>query len=198
MAYERPGHGESLPTPAGPWPTDWLHGQAALLQIVLRTVGAERPILVGHSDGGSTALIHAARNPDEQRALLALAPHSWVEQICFDSIVGMRNNRAPIVAGLAKHHLHPDELFEAWSGVWVSGAFKLWDIRPELGAITVPTLIAQGADDAYASDDQAHLTAAAVGTNAESLIVPGVGHIMHHDDAGRVAALIIDFVRKRN
>lgn len=194
MAYERPGHGHSLPTPTGPWPADWLHGQAVLLGHVLAATGADKPVLVGHSDGGSTALLYAAQNPDAARAVLALAPHSWVEQICFDSIVGMRNNREPIIAGLAKHHQHPDELFDAWSGVWVSAGFRDWDIRPELGASTVRTMIAQGADDAYASDDQAHLTAAAVGGNATSLIVPGVGHIMHHDDADRVVSLITDFV----
>lgn len=194
MAYERPGHGQSLPTPVGPWPTDWLEQQAALLHQLLEAVHADAPILVGHSDGGSTALIHAVRNPDSQRAVLALAPHSWVEQICFDSIVEMRKNREPIVAGLAKHQGHPDELFEAWSGVWVSDDFRWWDIRPVLSSITVPALIAQGADDPYASDDQAHLTAAAIGANAQSIIVPKVGHIMHHDDADRVVAIIAEFV----
>ena len=76
----------------------------------------------------------------------------------------------------------------------MSDGFRSWDIRPELAAITVPTVIAQGADDAYASDDQAHLTAAAIGHAAVSVIVPGVGHIMHHDDADVVANLVSDFV----
>lgn len=195
LAYERAGHGDSLPTPDGPWPTDWLHREANVLGMVLQASGAERPYIVGHSDGGSAALLHAAEPTSNVAAVLALAPHSWVEQICFDSIVGMRANTDGIVSGLARHHEHPVELFEAWSGVWVSDGFRSWDIRPEIAAIHVPTVIAQGADDAYASDDQAHLTAAAIGANAESRIVPGVGHIMHHDDAGVVVDLIVSFVQ---
>ncbi len=209
LAYERAGHGESTPIPTGPWPTAWLHHEAAVLGQLIVAVGASRPILVGHSDGGSTALIHAAQISAAQpsasqpaaaqpAALLALAPHSWVEDICFESIMGMRANRTAIVAGLARHHRDPEAIFEAWSGVWVSDDFRTWDIRPELIAISIPAVIAQGADDAYASDDQAHLTAAAVGSNAESLIVAGVGHIMHHDDADLVAGLIADFVERHS
>lgn len=194
MAYERAGHGASLPTPSGPWPADWLHREADVLRRLLHAVEAPNPFLVGHSDGGSTALIYASQPQSQARAVLALAPHSWVEQICFDSIAGMRANTDGIVASLSRYHDHAAEVFEAWSGVWVSDDFRHWDIRPELASIDVPTVIAQGANDAYASDSQAHLTAQAVGENADSIIVPGVGHIMHHDDADVVVDLIVDFI----
>ena len=194
LAYERAGHGQSTPTPRGPWPTDWLHREAGVLHELLNEVGAEEAVLVGHSDGGSISLLHAAEPHARSRAVLALAPHSWVEDICFSSIVGMRANREKIVEGLSRHHSHPAEVFEAWSGVWVSEEFRSWDVRPQLGGIRVPTLIAQGRDDAYASEDQAHLTAAAAGAVARSQIVDGVGHIMHHDDAEVVVDLIADFV----
>ncbi len=194
LAYERSGHGVSLPHPTGPWPTDWLVREASVLAQVLDVVGAATPVLVGHSDGGSAALLYAARPSSRARAVLALAAHSWVEDICSMSIVDMRANRAGIEAGLARHHQAPEALFEAWSGVWVSDAFQSWDIRPTLSQIDVPALIVQGANDAYASDDHAHLTAAAIGTNAASLIVPELGHTLHHDDADSVVALIVDFV----
>lgn len=194
LAYERSGHGESLPHPTGPWPTEWLHREASVLAQVLDVVRAASPVLAGHSDGGSAALLYSAHASSRARAVLALAAHSWVEDICFTSIVDMRANRAGIEAGLARHHQAPEALFEAWSGVWVSDAFQTWDIRPTLAQVDVPALIAQGANDAYASEDHAHLTAAAIGTNAASLIVPELGHIMHHDDADAVVALIVDFV----
>jgi len=193
LVYERAGHGASEPIPSGPWPADWLHHEATVLTELLDVVGADRPILVGHSDGGSTALIHASLPEANAGAVLAIAPHSWVEQVCFESIVAMRANRGPIEIGLARHHNAPQELFAAWSGVWVSDTFREWDIRPQLASIEVPVVIAQGAADAYASDDQAHLTAAAIGSNAQSLIVPDVGHIMHHDDAAVVVELIVQF-----
>lgn len=194
LAYERCGHGESTPVPRGPWPTDWLHREAAVLGEVLQAVGAQAPVLVGHSDGGSIALLYAAQPACAARAVLSLAAHSWVEDICFESIVNMRSNREAIERGLARHHQAPCELFEAWSGVWVSEAFRSWDIRPELRQIAVPTVVAQGQRDAYASEAHAHVTAAAIGDNATSVIVPDLGHIMHHDDAEAVAALIADFV----
>lgn len=195
LAYERAGHGQSKPIPSGPWPTDWLHREADVLGQLLRDQQIEAPVIVGHSDGGSAALLHAADPASDLSAVLALAPHSWVEQVCFDSIVAMRTHqRERITRGLARYHDEPDAVFEAWSGAWVSDEFRPWDIRPQLGAITVPTLIAQGEDDSYASDDQAHLTAAAIGPNGRSQIVPGVGHIMHLDNAEIVVQLILDFI----
>jgi len=194
LAYERAGHGASLPVPADAWPADWLHQEANVLGRLLRAQEITAPIVVGHSDGGSIALLHAAAPDSDITALLALAPHSWVEQVCFDAITEMRAHTAAVVKGLSRHHDSPAELFAAWSGVWVSDQFRPWDVRPQLGTIDVPTVIAQGEDDAYASDDQAHLTAAAIGPNARSEIVAGVGHIMHHDDAEITIGLIVDFV----
>ena len=199
LAYERPGHGASTPIPTGPWPTHWLRDQAGLLAQLLATLGLRDPILVGHSDGGSIALLYASHQAELDappiQAVLTIAPHSWVEPICFEAIVGMRANRGPIEIGLARHHDAPQALFEAWSGVWVSDAFQQWDMRPQLASVEVPVLVAQGALDAYASDDQAHLTAAACAGHGQSVIVPDVGHIMHHDDADVVIKLITDFVQ---
>ena len=194
MAYERACHGKSMSMPTGALPTRCLHDEAAVLEQVLHVVAADQPWIIGHSDGGSIALLHAAEQNSTIKGVLALACHSWVEDICVDAIVKMRANRDAIVGGLTKHHGHADAIFDAWSGVWVSDAFRPWDIRPELGAISVPALIAQGERDAYATEAHAHLTAAAIGSNARSQIVGGVGHIMHHDDAQVVVDLICDFV----
>lgn len=192
LAYERAGHGSSTPVPSGPWPTKWLHHEAAVLARLLADQKIERPFIVGHSDGGSTALIHASTAGQTIRGLLTIAPHSWVEEICWSSIVGMRANRDRIVAGLSRHHQAPAEVFEAWSGVWVSDDFRSWDIRPTLGTIEVPAVIAQGSEDAYASDDQIILTAHAIGPNARWQLLPGLGHIAHHDDADAVVDLIVE------
>lgn len=192
LAYERAGHGSSLPIPNGPWPHDWLHREAVVFEQILQQFDAVDPFVVGHSDGGSIALIHAADRPGRSRGVLALAAHSWVEQLCFDSIVAMRADRDRIVAGLARSHDAPEAIFEAWSGVWVGDEFSTWDIRPLLSAVTVPTVIAQGLQDGYASDDHAVLTARAIGANAECRLIDGLGHIMHHDDADAVVDLIVE------
>ena len=191
LAYERAGHGSSTPVPTGPWPTEWLYREAAVLQRVLDHVGCVQPFIVGHSDGGSTALLHAADVGTSIRGVLAIAAHTWVEDICRTSIIDMRAQSERFVAGLARHHDAPAEVFEAWSGVWVSEAFGRWDIRPELGAIVVPAVIAQGSEDAYATDDHVHLTVDAIGANARAVFLPGLGHIAHHDDANAVVDLIV-------
>lgn len=198
LAYERAGHGESLPTPTGPWPTDWLRDETAVLAEVIAQTTDQPPVVVGMSDGGSIALLHAMQPDCAVSAVLTLAAHSWVEQVCFEAIVAMRANRTPIVTGLSRFHRDAAAVFDAWSGAWVSDEFRVWDIRSELSTIDVPTLVAQGAEDAYATQAHAHITADAIGANAASLIVPDVGHIMHHDDSDGVARLVTDFLHQHH
>lgn len=191
MAYERPGHGSSLPVPTGPWPADWLHIEAAFLARLLGHLGVERPLLVGHSDGGSIALLAAAEGHLTPRGILTLAAHSWVEQLCYDSIVEMRADAAGISARLARSHDAPAALFEAWSGVWVSAQFRDWDMRPALHTIDVPTLVAQGSADEYACQEHPMVTAESIGANATSELLPGLGHLLHHEDPAMIIDLIV-------
>lgn len=199
LAYDRPGHGRSTPVPSGPWPADWLHREATRFGDLLGHLGdavAPRPLLVGHSDGGSIALLHAAgdggRPVPELRGLLTLAAHTWVEQRCFDGIVDMVANRQPIVAGLAPSHAEPGPIFDAWSGVWLSDDFRPWDIRDRLSPISCPTVVAQGRLDEYATEAHATDTAAAIGANAEALLLDGVGHLLHHQDPELVVRVVAE------
>ena len=190
MAYDRPGHGAAEPVPDGPWPTEWIRHNAKLLGDLL--AGTDRPMLVGHSDGGSIALLFAAMYPDRVSAVLSIAAHSFVEPICRDAIVGMRANTAGIVGGLGRFHAHPAELFEAWSGVWVSADFQSWDIRPELGAIVVPTVVAQGSSDEYATAAMVYDTVAAIGPNAAAHFIADRGHLVHYEDPDSVVSLAVE------
>jgi pimeloyl-ACP methyl ester carboxylesterase len=197
MAYDRAGHGASTPTPAGPWPADWLHHEATVLAELIGSTGADKPLLVGHSDGGSIALIHAATAGHGLAGVVTLAAHSWVEELCFESIIAMRSDRDRMVAGLTRYHDAASAVFDAWSGVWLSDAFRSWDIRPMLASVVVPTVIAQGLDDPYASTAHATLTAEAVGANATCVLPAGIGHIMHRDDPDLVTNLVLDFIATR-
>jgi pimeloyl-ACP methyl ester carboxylesterase len=195
VAYERAGHGASTPIPDGPWPADWLHREAEVLGALLREMDIEQPLLVGHSDGGTTALLHAA-GAGVCRGVVALAAHSWVELRCSEAIVRMRRSSDRIVAGLAPHHDAPAELFEAWSSTWVSDAFATWDVRPALASITVPTLVVQGDRDEYATDAQLTEIAAAIGANATVMRLAGAGHIIHHEQPAVVTALVAEFYNR--
>ncbi len=191
MAYDRPGHGASAPVPEDHWPVDWLHREAELLATLIDRLNLEDPLLVGHSDGGSIALIHASDRPLRQAGVITLAAHSFVEPICDDRIAAMREAPEVIIAGLGRHHQHPAALFEAWSGVWVHPGFSVWDIRPMLHRVVVPTLVAQGTGDEYGTDAMATLTAEAIGPNARVELVDGVGHLMHHDAPTVVVELVV-------
>ena len=196
LAYDRPGHGQSLPTPVGSWPADWMFTQAELLGQLCQRLAADDVLLVGHSDGGSIGLINAARSTHhggpEVRGLVALAPHSYVEQVCVDEIEAMRSDPAATVTALARFHRHSDALFEAWSGVWVSDEFRHWDIRPELSNIKVPCWIAQGDRDEYATDGQLWQTAGAIGSQATALLIPDAGHLLPDQQPDAVVSLIAD------
>jgi len=192
LAYDRSGHGSSEPVPRGPWPADWLHREAEVLASLIDHLALGDPLLVGHSDGGSIALIHAADRPHRQAGVVTLAAHSFVEPICGDLITAMRSDPDAIVAALGRHHHHAAALFKAWSGVWVSPRFGEWDIRSILDRVVVPVVVAQGTDDEYGTDAMAILTAESIGDNARCELVDGVGHLMHHDAPDVVVGLIAD------
>lgn len=179
VAYNRPGHGGSTPVPTGPWPTLWLHEQARLLAALLDRLGINDPFLVGHSDGGSISLIHAASGATVQ-GIVALAPHSFVESVCVSAISAMRADPARIIRSLNPYHADAAAVFEAWSGVWVSDDFGRWDIRSRLAAISCPTLVVQGDADDYATNVQLWSTVDAIGDAARGELLPGVGHLIHH------------------
>ena len=187
MAYERAGHGASTPPPDGPWPADWLHREADVLGDLLDQLDIDAPTLVGHSDGGSIALIAAAHG--RCRSAVVLAAHTWVEDLCVGLIQQMRRHRERFTAPLARHHDAPDAVFEAWSGVWVSEDFAAWDIRPLVRSIECPVLVVQGTRDEYATDAQLVETAAAIGANAEMTRVDGGRHVLHHHGPEVVTAL---------
>ncbi len=189
LVYSRPGHGASRPTPDGPWPTLWLHEQADLLASLLDAFEIADPFLVGHSDGGSISLIHAASTVKCQ-GLVALAPHSFVEPVCVSAISAMRAQPDRIVESLAAFHDDAAAVFEAWSGVWVSEEFGRWDIRSSLSAITCPTVIVQGDADDYATDAQLWSTVDAIGSGARGELLPGYGHLIHHQSEDMVADIV--------
>ena len=131
-----------------------MHTEALdVLPALLDDLGVERPVLVGHSDGASIAMIAAARGIDVA-ALALIAPHVLVEDVCLEGIRQISTQRDAIVAGLARHHRHPDLVFDRWRDIWLDPAFRAWDITGLLGDIAtdVPVTAVQGDRDEYATD----------------------------------------------
>lgn len=197
FAYSRQGYGRS--TPLGePRAPDYMHHEALLvLPRVLEAAGIDDPILVGHSDGASIALIHAGAGAGAARAIVTVAAHIYVEQVCVDHIAAMRRpgeDRDELVERLGRYHRDPEATFAGWSDIWVSPDFRTWDIRPHLAGIECPVLVVQGCDDPFNTVAMVDGIVAGVAGPAEPLLVPDCGHVVHRDQPELVVTAVARFV----
>lgn len=181
LVYDRQGYGLSSPATA-PRSIHYLH-EAALFELpaVLRHLAPGREhIVVGHSDGGSIALIYAAGRPIGLRAVVTAAAHVFVEDVTLDGIrTAVDAHAAGKLRGLARYHGDKAaQVFSSWADTWLAPPFKHWNIEYLLPAIGCPLLALQGGDDQYGS--AAQLEAIAGGTpGARQLVLPGCGHSPH-------------------
>ena len=198
VVYSRRGYGGSSPVPdvrgAGRLGPDYMHREALqVLPALLERIGIRQPVLVGHSDGGTIALIHAAHHPVS--ACVALAPHVMVEDISVSGIEEARHEyeHGSLRERLARHHDDVDSAFWQWNDVWLSPAFRDFDIRGEIGGITAPLLAIQGVDDAYGTMAQIDDIARAV-PQAQLVKLAACGHSPHRDQPALVNEAITRFL----
>lgn len=189
FAYSRQGYGASDPLVARREP-DYMHVEAgSVLPAVLRAAGVERPVLFGHSDGASIALLFAAAHPDYVTALVLEAPHVFVELVTITSITaaGPVFETTDMGAKLARYHDNADAAFWAWRDIWLDPRFRGWNIEAGLERIACPSLMIQGLDDKYGTLAQLDAIAArALAT--ERLLLEHCGHSPHRDQTDQVLA----------
>lgn len=193
VAYSRLGHGWSDPPPA-PRDVGFMHDEAAVVLPALRAaLGLEAPVVIGHSDGASIGLLHAAGS--DVGGLAVLAPHVFAEEF---GLVGVRAARDAYDGGdlrtrMARRHRDPDAAFRNWNDVWLSDGFRDWDLRPELPGITCPVLAVQGTDDPYGT--VAHVEAVRdLATGPVRLVVLDCGHAPHLEAAEPTTAAVLEFL----
>jgi pimeloyl-ACP methyl ester carboxylesterase len=149
VVYSRQGYGQSAPA-VHPLPPTYMHHEAwEVLPALLTQLAIERPILLGHSDGGTIALLHASRFAT--RSCIVMAPHLFVEDISLRSIAAARVafESGDLRSKLTKFHADVDGAFWQWNDVWLSDAFRSFNIEAECAQITCPVLAIQGVDDPY-------------------------------------------------
>jgi pimeloyl-ACP methyl ester carboxylesterase len=210
LVYSRPGYGRSTPRAQDErWGVDFMHRQAhEVLPALLQTLKVQEPIwLVGHSDGGSIALLYAARHGSAANGqsqapeapplagAIVLAPHILVEDVSVRSIEQARQAylHTDLRQRLARHHDDPDSAFWGWNDIWLSPAFRSWSIEADLHRIKVPVLAVQGVDDEYGTLEQIRGIARHV-PQTELLELPACGHSPHRDQPQALMEAVAGFV----
>jgi pimeloyl-ACP methyl ester carboxylesterase len=183
LIYDRSGHGGSDPLPKPRTPR-YLHDEALeVLPEVLDRCGIEKTILVGHSDGGSIALLFASAHPQMVSGAITEAAHVFVEDVTIAEIrhAGESWLNTQLRTKLARYHGDKTHaLFHAWYDTWLAPEFRDWNIEHCLPGIRCPLLVVQGRDDEYATAAQVEAIARQVSSPVETLFVPHCAHIPHH------------------
>ena len=199
VVWSRPGYGGSQPYPEER-KKGYMHREAEeSLPALIAALHIERPLLVGHSDGGSIALLFAGAFPEVPLGIAVLAPHEFVEEV---TLVGIRAARSiwestDWPTKLGRYHLDAVRVFEEWNDTWLSPLFRDWNIEQYLPKIRCPVLAIQGEDDEYATMRQIEVIAEQV-PGTELLKLPNCGHTPQRDQEAAVLAALLAFVDRVN
>ncbi len=196
--YSRAGYGKSSPVPP-PRPATYMHREALdVLPRVLDAANIGRAVLVGHSDGGSIALIYAGGvRKNKAHGIVTLAAHVFNEKVCVDSIAaaGESYRTTDLRERLLRHHGdNVDDAFWGWNRVWLSPEFWRWNIEEYLPQIKVPVLAIQGWDDEYGTERQVDTIVAKVSGRAAKLMLDRCKHSPHKDQPEATLDAVSRFV----
>ena len=197
LVYSRLGYGKSDKL-AGPRAVDYMHREAIdVLPEILHQLGIEAPILIGHSDGASIALIHAGAGKHPVRGVVAMAPHVFVEDITVRSIAEAKKTfqSSDLAQRLGRYHDDPAATFRGWNDIWLHPDFRKWNIENCLATIRCPVLLIQGEDDQYGTVAQVEAIARQVSGPVEILMLPDCAHSPHQSiQKNATVAAIAGFV----
>lgn len=181
LIYSRWGHGRSDPVTSAPRPLDFMEDEAwQTLPQMLHELNVRAPILVGHSDGGSIALLHAGGPvPLAPLAIVTVAAHVFYDRHTLAAMTQARKewDEGDLRAGLHRYHGdNTDSVYLAWSGLWLRAEALDWNIERHLAKITCPVLVIQGSEDAFGIEAQVDAIVEQVSGPAQRLILQGIGH----------------------
>jgi pimeloyl-ACP methyl ester carboxylesterase len=198
LVYARRGYGKSdrLEEPRN---VDYMHEEAlSALPALLRELRISDPILIGHSDGASIALIHAGSGRWPVRALVLEAPHVFVEDVTIASIAQAKATyrASDLGSRLARYHDNPDHAFWGWNDIWLDPAFRSWMIEEYLPGVRCPVLAIQGAADEYGTLAQLDAIERGVSGRFERLVLADCKHTPHRDQLALTLEAMAGFIER--
>ena len=202
LVYSRPGYGKSTPRASDDaWQPDFMHRQAfevlpALLKALDIDTEKQKPWLFGHSDGGSIALLFAARYPNNTAGTIVLAPHILVEDVSISSIekAKVAYQTTDLRSKLARFHDDVDSAFWGWNNIWLNPDFRHWNLTQAIKTITCPVLAVQGLDDEYGTLEQIHGIKRVLPAT-QLLELADCGHSPHRDQPEALINACSAFIR---
>lgn len=197
VVYSRYGYGQST-VRCEPFDVDYMH-RAALDELpgFLKSLKIEKPILFGHSDGASVALIFAGAYPEAVQSVIVEAPHVFTEDVSVESIAEIQRiyeASDSLRTRLSRHHADPDASFRGWNDVWQLPAFREWNIEEFLPAIKCPVLVVQGEDDEYGTMAQVERIERGCTAPVTRLILEQCGHAPHREQNAAVLEATAAFI----
>lgn len=198
LVYDRLGYGKSSP--------DIVQRDATYLEnfafdefpyIQKALLPHEKIHLVGHSDGGSIALLIASKYPEQILSVTTMAAHIFVEDVTLAGILpAIEAYDLGKLDGLKKYHGDKTEtLFYNWARTWLSDEYLNWNIESYLPNIQAPSLIIQGEDDQYGTEAQVDGIVNQVAGKSTKRMLKNCGHMPHLECKEEVISLIEKFIK---
>jgi pimeloyl-ACP methyl ester carboxylesterase len=200
LVYSRYGYGQSDVLQEDRAGVRFMHREALeSLPALLGALAVEHPVLVGHSDGASIALIYAGSPGHAVRGVAVMAPHVFVEPICVQSIRKAAETFAStdLAERLGKYHRDAAKTFHLWADAWLDPEFLEWNIEEYLPGITCPVLAIQGRDDEYGTMEQLARLERGVRGPCELVALERCGHSPFRDQPQASLEAIARFVHER-
>lgn len=197
VLFSRYGYGRSDPI-AAPRDTRYMHDEGLkALPEFLDKLAIDAPILFGHSDGASIALIHAGGHPRPVTGVVLMAPHVMVEDITVQSIAEAKvtYQTTDLPKRLGRYHQDVDNAFWGWNDIWLHPDFRAWNTEEYVTPITVPILAIQGVDDEYGSMEQIDRIAR-LGRDVDLVKLADCRHSPHKDQPEAVIAAVSDYIAR--
>lgn len=196
LIYSRYGFGQSDPL-AEPRDVDYLsHEALVVLPAVLAARGIGEPILIGHSDGATIALLYASDPRWLTRAIVIEAPHVFLEDAGLAGIERARDayRDGDLRRKLSRYHRDVGAMFNGWAETWLRPEFRAWNMESRLPGVRCPVLLIQGLDDPYGTTAQVDAITRQVTGPVDVMLLPACAHAPHVECESVVRAAMVGII----